>query len=141
MEIDAGKVTIVEAGVWDEASVLNLQIHEHITSRPTLFAAEGTSHSIQVPVRPLDDIVNELGLERVDFIKMDIEGAERQALEGARETVKRFRPRMAICTYHMEDDPVAVPRVALSLTPDYQVHAKELEVNRNSTRPKVLFFN
>ena len=55
--------------------------------------------------------------------------------------VARFRPRMAICTYHMEDDPVAVPEVALNIQPDYSVHAKELDVNHEDTRPKILFFN
>ena len=90
---------------------------------------------------PLDDIVDNLQLDRVDFIKMDIEGAERQALEGARRTIQRFHPRMAICTYHMIDDPVVVPEVALNIQPDYRVHAKELEVNHIDTRPKILFFN
>ena len=102
---------------------------------------DGISHSITVPVRPLDDIVDELRLDRVDFIKMDIEGAERQAVEGARRTIQRFRPRMALCTYHMVDDPVAVPEATLKIQSDYRVHAKELDVNWEDTRPKILFFN
>ena len=140
-EIASGKVILIKAGVWNEESDLQLQIHDHISTRATLFSMEGIDHSITVPVRPLDDMVDDLQLDRVDFIKMDIEGAERQALEGARRTIARFRPRMAICTYHMEDDPVAVPEVALNIQPDYSVHAKELAVNHEDTRPKILFFN
>ena len=140
-EIASGKVILIKAGVWNEESDLQLQIHDHISTRATLFSMEGIDHSITVPVRPLDDMVDDLKLDRVDFIKMDIEGAERQALEGARRTIARFRPRMAICTYHMEDDPVAVPEVALNIQPDYSVHAKELDVNHEDTRPKILFFN
>ncbi len=140
-EIAEGKVTIVKAGVWNEESELELKLHDHITSRPTLFNMEGISHSITVPVKPLDSIIEELGLERVDFIKMDIEGAERQALAGSAATIRRFQPRMAVCTYHMDDDPVAIPEAALSLYSDYHIHAKEMDVNWKDTRPKVLFFN
>ena len=140
-EIAEGKVTIVKAGVWNEESKLELSLHDHITSRPTLFHMDGISHSITVPVRPLDSIIEELGIERVDFIKMDIEGAERQALEGGAATILRFRPRMAVCTYHMDDDPVVIPEVALALHADYRIHAKEMDVNWKDTRPKVLFFN
>ena len=140
-EIASGKVILIKAGVWNEESDLELQIHDHISSRATLFTMDGIARSITVPVKPLDDIVDELQLDRVDFIKMDIEGAERQALEGARRTIQRFRPRMAICTYHMHDDPVAVPEVTLKIQSDYRVHAKELDVNWEDTRPKILFFN
>lgn len=140
-EIAEGKVTIVKAGVWHEEAELDLHLHDHITSRPTLFSMAGISQSITVPVRPLDNILEELGIERVDFIKMDIEGAERQALAGAAGTIRHFRPRMAVCTYHMDDDPVAIPEVALGLHSDYKIHAKEMDVNWKDTRPKVLFFN
>jgi hypothetical protein len=51
---------------------------------------------------------------------MDIEGAERKALAGAAGTIKQFRPRMSITTYHLPDDPEAVPRVALAAEPGYK---------------------
>ena len=140
-EIASGKVMLIQEGVWNEESDLQLQIHDHISTRATLFSMEGIDHSITVPVRPLDDMLDELQIDCVDFIKMDIEGAERQALEGARRTIQRFRPRMAICTYHMYDDPVAVPEVTLNIQSDYRIHAKELDINHEDTRPKILFFN
>lgn len=140
-EIAEGKVTIVRAGVWNEESQLTLSLHSHVTAKPTLFDTADTTHSITVPVRPLDHMLEELGVDRVDFIKMDIEGAERQALAGAAKTIERFRPRMAICTYHMEDDPVVIPETVLGLHSGYRIHAKEMDVNWKDLRPKVLFFN
>ncbi len=140
-EIAAGQVSLVKAGIWNEESTLKLAIHDHFSTRPTLFSMKGTSHHITVPVRPLDDIVEELQLDRVDFIKMDIEGAERLALEGSRRTIERFRPRMAICTYHLADDPTAVPKVALGLQPDYRIHARQMDVNQGKPNPKMLVFN
>jgi FkbM family methyltransferase len=58
----------------------------------------------------LDDYVVRMGLTRVDYIKMDIEGAEVPALLGARETIQHFRPRLAICLYHKWDDAFTIPQ-------------------------------
>ena len=58
---------------------------------------------------PLDNVVENLALERIDFIKMDIEGSERWGLEGGQGTIKRFHPPMAISSYHHEG-PAAEPK-------------------------------
>jgi len=73
----------------------------------------------------IDTIVERVGLERVDFIKMDIEGAEVDALLGAEETIKRFKPKLAICTYHRPTDPVEIRKILLKYNPNYKF--KELE--------------
>lgn len=57
-----------------------------------------------VPVKTLDQLVVENSLERVDFIKMDIEGAEIQAIEGALSVLEKFHPRIALTTYHRSFD-------------------------------------
>ena len=55
---------------------------------------KGTLPSYQVRGRPIDDVVRELGLVRVDVIKMDVEGAETMVVRGARQTLLRFHPRV-----------------------------------------------
>jgi len=52
----------------------------------------------------LDSWVIENNIFRVDFIKADIEGAERKMLAGATRILKDFSPNLAICTYHFPDD-------------------------------------
>jgi FkbM family methyltransferase len=67
----------------------------------------------------LDEYVVRMGLERVDFIKMDIEGAEVMALKGARQTIAHFKPKLAICLYHKWDDAFTVPQAILACGVDY----------------------
>jgi FkbM family methyltransferase len=68
----------------------------------------------------LDDFCAGYGLTRVDFIKMDIEGAESRALEGARHTIRSYRPKMAVSAYHREDDLIRLPGLILDINPAYR---------------------
>ena len=57
-----------------------------------------------VRVETLDNICDELGIAKVDLIKMDIEGAEIQAIEGARSLLTKHHSKLAITTYHRAFD-------------------------------------
>ncbi|MHA6494564.1 FkbM family methyltransferase [Pseudomonas borbori] len=83
---------------------------------------------VKVNTITLDDYVKERGLDRIDFIKFDIEGAEIPALEGARETIERFRPRMALCLYHKWDDVVTIPAFLDSLSFEYEYEFKWVQL-------------
>ena len=146
-EISDGRVIVVKAGVWDHETTLTLFHVEGPNSgiQGFLGKPQSTSKIPGIPVRPLDNIVRELALDRVDFIKMDIEGSEVRALQGAHRTLARFRPRMAICSYHNHEDVNMIPQVVKAAQPDYQIHAKDIDpVGGNQgieLRTKVLFFH
>jgi len=55
---------------------------------------------LEVKTRTLDTVVRELGINRVDFIKLDTEGAELEILQGAEETLRRNDPFLSIAAYH-----------------------------------------
>ena len=65
----------------------------------------------------IDNVVKD---ERVTFIKMDIEGAELKSLMGARNTIIKNHPRLAICAYHKPEDLYELPGYILSLVPEYK---------------------
>lgn len=142
-EIKEGRVQVVQAGVWNERDALTFY---HSTGNPGahgFFNRTGAGTAIEyesVPVLPLDDLVAELGLDRVDWIKMDIEGAERQALAGATGVLRRFKPRMAICTFHRDDDAAILPPIVLAANSSYSLSAKRIAAG-GTIRPKVLFFH
>jgi FkbM family methyltransferase len=102
-EIAGGTVLIVPEGVWSSRTVL--QLHESNTNSGmnSVVTPEG-GRVFQIPVTTIDQLVADLGLERVDFIKMDIEGAEREALRGAAATLSKYHPRLMLDSYHRSDD-------------------------------------
>lgn len=58
----------------------------------------------------------------MDFIKMDIEGAEYQALVGARHTIEIYKPTLMISVYHRKDDFIRIPLLIKSLNPNYKIY-------------------
>jgi len=78
----------------------------------------GTGKSVKVTT--IDNFVEANTLPRVDFIKMDVEGHELKVLTGARETIKTFKPSMALSAYHRGDDLVELPKLLLKLNPNYE---------------------
>ena len=117
-ELADGRIVLIEAAAWDSVTTLAFtkEEGEHQSARGQV----SSSGAMEVPATTVDATVKELGLERVDFVKMDIEGSERQALRGAADTLQRFRPEMALCTYHRHDDFEVLPQVVLDIRPDYE---------------------
>jgi FkbM family methyltransferase len=74
-----------------------------------------------VRLTTLDNFVAKEKLDRIDFIKCDIEGFERFFLEGARQTIKRFLPKMTICTYHRPEDRQVLMAILLDIEPRYTI--------------------
>ena len=58
----------------------------------------------------IDDFVGQNSIEKIDFLKMDIEGAEPKALEGAMQTIIKYKPKLAISIYHSLDDFINIPK-------------------------------
>lgn len=83
---------------------------------------------VEVPCIALDDFVERNGIDRVDFIKADIEGAESKMLLGAKNILQRFTPKLSICEYHLPDDPAVLERIIKDANPRYTVVHKEHKI-------------
>lgn len=92
----------------------------------SIFGKAGQGTKVQTIT--LDDYVMGLGLEKVDFIKMDIEGAELQALAGARQTIQHFKPKLAICLYHKWNDAFTIPQAIHATGVDYSFTFKWVQL-------------
>lgn len=140
-EIAAGRVIVYPKGVWNKDDFMQLHIDPHNSAADSfVIGKEGWGKVEQVPLTTIDKLVAELKLERVDFIKMDIEGAEIQALEGAAGTIGRDKPRMAISSYHAEDHPRRIPQAVRTAYANYKVTCGPCAETRYGVRPDVLYF-
>lgn len=61
-------------------------------------------------------------LDRVDCIKLDVEGAELAALKGAQETIRKYKSKLVICLYHKPRDLFEIPIYLKSMVPEYKMH-------------------
>jgi FkbM family methyltransferase len=80
-----------------------------------LAAGEGDAF---ISVEALDNLLLD---EPVTFIKMDIEGAETQAIIGTADIIKTQKPKMAICVYHRLEDIINIPFLLKELVPEYKI--------------------
>ena len=89
----------------------------------------------------LDTLVANLKLSKVDFIKMDIEGSERKALAGSQQVLQKWKPRLAISSYHLKGDAAAITSLVWTARADYLIDSKDLTNDTAAGNvPKVLFF-
>jgi FkbM family methyltransferase len=79
----------------------------------------------------IDDFVLSRDLHKIDFIKMDIEGAESKALKGALKTIERFKPKLAIAIYHSDDDFYEIPKFIKSL--GYNICISHFTIHQEET--------
>ena len=119
-----GKIEVVEAAVCDcdgqiEFKQVPEDCHDIGGSSMLVDKRPDTFSRVLVEAVTVDRFVQEKGLERVDFIKADIEGAERNMLMGAQKTLREYAPKLAICTYHLPDDKEVLTELILKANPNY----------------------
>jgi FkbM family methyltransferase len=119
-EIAAGRVVLVQEGAWSSHGILSFAAGVANSGTGSFVVPENGSKKVDIPVRPLDEILAEIGVQKVDFIKMDIEGAEREALKGARGILRRYKPRLMLDAYHRPDDSTVLPAVIREANPAYR---------------------
>ena len=103
----------VKAGAWSEDTTLAFSNMGGGTSRGRI----ATLGSTTIEVKALDHISE---CQSATFIKMDIEGAELEALKGAENIIKEQRPKLAICLYHRPQDFFEIPLYIKNLHPSYK---------------------
>ena len=107
----------VNAAAWGEDTTLTFGGEGNRNSG--IFAPSKTAKSVEVAARSLDSV---LGGESVDYVKYDVEGAEREAIEGSRKTILSHRPALLISAYHKSEDIFALPLQIHALRPDYKLY-------------------
>lgn len=116
----ADRVEIVERALWDSSGE-KLQFSQ--AGRCTTVGVDPSNTATsQVETITVDDFVSAAGIDRVAFIKMDVEGAEPHVLRGAGQTLASDAPKLAVAAYHQDDDLVELPRQIETARSDYRLY-------------------
>lgn len=94
---------------------------------------QNDKYTLETQTMAIDDFVENYKINKVNFIKMDIEGSEEAALKGAINTIRKFKPKLAICAYHKDDDLVVLPQLIKYILPEYKLYLKHNTISRNET--------
>ena len=109
-------ISLVKMPLWSNSNTEIFVEDEGPGSKAVLEKSQGVSKHKTISI---DDFVSKEEIDRVDFIKMDIEGAELHALKGATNVIKKFKPKLAICVYHKVLDCYEIPKFIESLNLGY----------------------
>ncbi len=109
---------IFPMGTWSKRTVLSFQSQGTAGSR---VCVDGSVNST-ISVVPIDQAIDDR--VRITMIKMDTEGSELESLKGARETIQRNKPKLAISMYHKPEDMVTIPLYIKELVPEYKFYIR-----------------
>ena len=123
----ADRIELIPAALWHEPA-------QTVGVRPfgPATAIDGGGDA-KAPTDTIDALVARGAVDRVDFIKLDIEGSELNALRGAQATLLRFRPRLAIAAYHRVEDLSAIPEYLIGLDVGYRFRLGHTTMNAEET--------
>ncbi len=109
-------IEVYESGIWDTQGELSFS---DSGGRQSTFI--GAAKSI-VPVTTIDNLADK---HNITLIKMDVEGAEMQAIAGGRHTLQKFTPKLFVAAYHYDADLFRLPLLLHKLVPQYKIYLRK----------------
>ena len=119
-------IQLIERPIWSDSCH---KFYPVIQGPGSYVSTVKAPNSYECTTISIDDFVKENNIERVDFIKMDIEGSELAALKGAYNTLKQFHPKLAICLYHKKEDLWEIPQYLIKNFPEYELYVNHYSCN------------
>ena len=113
--LDPSRIHLFHAALWHEDTILNFEDGYSGASNINDYGSSA------VQARSIDSILQGAP---VTFIKLDIEGVEMDSLVGAKESIIKWKPRLAICIYHKPEDPIEIPLYIQNLVPEYKMYIR-----------------
>ncbi len=125
-------VKIIPVGLGDVVDLKPLSASSETELNPG-FSLRSAENADRVPIITIDSLVQNKEISGVDFIKMDIEGFELKALNGAIGTLHRFRPKLAISLYHKPEDLFEIPLFLHGLKLGYKFALEHYTIHQEET--------
>lgn len=112
--------------VRDKAVLINKAVYD-MERKLRLYSLNGPGSfvtdigTMEIDATKIDDLV---GAEGATYIKMNIEGSELPALKGAEQTIRQFKPRLAVAGYHKTWDLWEIPQLLYAMNPLYRIYLR-----------------
>ncbi|MCL2122629.1 MAG: FkbM family methyltransferase [Desulfovibrionaceae bacterium] len=123
---------IIPFGLWHKRSKLRFEIK----GQGTHFIKSEKQNTIESDVLSVDEFVEDRRLKKINYIKLDVEGAEFHVLKGAMKTIKKYRPKLAVSLYHQLKDLYSIPLFLKEICVDYEFY---LEHHHSAFHETVLY--
>lgn len=107
---------LYQSGVWS----VNTKLHFSATGTDSSYISENGKLTIEAVA--LDETVYD---KKPTYIKMDIEGAEQEALKGCKKIIQTYKPKLAICIYHKPEDLYEIPAMIKEMNPEYKLYVRQ----------------
>ncbi|MDR1584532.1 MAG: FkbM family methyltransferase [Prevotellaceae bacterium] len=116
-------ITVYPVGLSDKTDEVTFTINHDNIGASTFIRTISTENIETETINcvSLDSWADENHISKIDFIKADIEGAERLLLKGATNVLKKMQPKLSICTYHLPDDKQVLEKIIKDANPNYIV--------------------
>ncbi len=122
-------VTLFNKGLWDKPETL--YFYETGGQGSGIVSEDNEEfEKISIETTSIDESVESAP---VTFIKLDVEGAEYEALVGASKTIEKYHPRMAISIYHKPEDIFTLPKLLMDMSNDYRFYLRHYQMSRFET--------
>lgn len=119
--IEDADVIPINSALWNENGIL-----EYVSSGSRGSGESGANKRAKITTIPCSTIDSIIGDGDIDLIKLDVEGAESKALDGAVNTIERCKPNMIISLYHKTDDLFELIKRIAKLLPDHKLYLRRI---------------
>ena len=111
---DIAKIKFFKKGLWHTSETL---FFDNSLGPASKLSHQGTT---TIQTVSIDEVIK----SQVSYIKLDIEGAEYNALRGAKKIITEFKPVIAVCVYHNQQDFIRIPELLLNYNPNYRIYLR-----------------
>lgn len=115
------------------STVSNEKLYSVFNGPGTSISNEKLPDAEEFETISIDDFVKQNNIEKIDFIKLDVERSEESVLRGAIQTIRNHKPKLAVCVYHKEDDFVVLPKLIKEILPEYKLYLNHNTIMNNET--------
>jgi len=126
------KITIFNVAVGNEDGM----IHFDENSLEGMISYDISENTQKININKIDSLFNKN--QKITYLKADIEGFEQEMLKGAEQTIKRNKPKIAITTYHSQNNPDEIVALIKSFVPEYNYYVKG--IYEKTPKPVLIHF-